>query len=224
MVAVTARLSGRDMGSALAEIRREVPRRAVLPPGLRLEYGGLYQEQQASFRGLLIVVAAALLLVFAILLFEFGSFRPPVVIVLVQVMSAFGVFGFLWLTGTALNISSMLGFVMIVGIVAENAIFVFHYAYLYQREGLPLRESLIRAGLIRSRPIVMTTLVTVLALLPLAVGWGFGAQMQKPLAIAIIGGFSLSSVLLLYALPVFFSVGNRIAGSNKLLPPSPEQQ
>jgi multidrug efflux pump subunit AcrB len=147
----------------------------------------------------------ALLLVFAILLFEFGTFRPPVVIVLVQIMSALGVFALLRVTGTALNISSMLGLVMIVGIVAENAIFLFHYAYLFQRQGLPLRESLIEAGLIRSRPILMTTLVAVLALMPLAVGWGFGAQLQKPLAIAIIGGFSLSSVLLLYALPIFFA-------------------
>jgi len=205
VVAVTARLSRRDMGSALAEIQSVLPQKVTLPPGIRLEYGGLYQQQQASFRGLLAVVAVALLLVFAIMLFEFGAFRPPVVIILVQVMSALGVFALLRITSTALNISSMLGLVMIVGIVAENAIFVFHYAYLFQRQGVPLRESLIEAGLIRSRPILMTTLVAVLALMPLAVGWGFGAQLQKPLAIAIIGGFSLSSVLLLYALPVFFA-------------------
>ena len=209
VVAVTARLAGRDMGSALTEIQRTLPKKIALPPGIRLEYGGMYRQQQESFRGLLIVVGAALLLVFAILLFEFGSFRPPLVIVLVQVMSALGVFALLRLTGTALNISSMLGLVMIVGIVAENAIFVFHYVYLYEKQGLDPRESLIRAGLTRSRPIVMTTLVAVLALLPLAVGWGFGAQMQKPLAIAIIGGFSLSSLLLLYALPVFFATLSR---------------
>jgi multidrug efflux pump subunit AcrB len=149
------------------------------------------------------------MLVFIVLLFEFGDFAVPVSIFIINVLSLFGVFGALWLAGVSFNISSFVGIIMIIGIVAENAIFVLHQVKRLQADGAPLDAALIRAGVIRARPIVMTTLAAVLALLPLALGIGAGAQMQQPLAIAVIGGFSLSSTLLFFGLPVVYRLIKR---------------
>ena len=203
-VAVTARISGRDLGGTISDIQKKLSRDLVLPRDVTLLYGGVYQTQQESFRGLLLVALAAVLLVFIVLLFEFGEFAVPVSILIINVLSLFGVFGALWLTGVSFNISSFVGIIMIIGIVAENAIFVLHQAKLLQAGGLDLDAALVRAGLMRSRPIVMTTLAAVLALLPLSLGIGAGAQMQQPLAIAVIGGFSLSSSLLFFGLPMVY--------------------
>jgi multidrug efflux pump subunit AcrB len=119
-------------------------------------------------------------------------------------LSLAGVFFLLWLTNVALNISSMMGMIMIIGIVGENAIFLIHYIQLLSNQGMGLKEALIEAGKVRLRPIFMATFAAVLALMPLALGIGAGAQMQQPLAIAVIGGFSLSAFLLLFLLPVFY--------------------
>ncbi len=204
MVAVTARLEGVSLGRGIANIKRALGSHLTLPSGVYLEYGGVYQEQQKSFQGLLAVLVTALLLVFLVLLFEFGSFRIPISVFVVDVLSLFGVLLALKVTHTPLNISSLMGMVMIVGIVAENAIFFLHYVDDFKLRGLPLDEALIRAGQVRMRPIAMTTLAAVLALLPLALGMGAGAQMQQPLAIAVIGGFSFSMLLLLLVLPVLY--------------------
>jgi multidrug efflux pump subunit AcrB len=122
----------------------------------------------------------------------------------VNLLSLLGVFGALWLTGVTFNISSFVGVIMIIGIVAENAIFVMHNVKTLRAEGVGLDAALVRAAVMRSRPIVMTTLAAVCALLPLALGVGGGGQMQQPLAIAVIGGFSLSSFLLFFGLPVIY--------------------
>jgi multidrug efflux pump subunit AcrB len=151
-----------------------------------------------------VVLIMAILLVFSVLVVEFESFRIPLVVLLMSILSLFGVFLLLKLTGVALNISSMMGMVMIVGIVAENSIFVIHYIRKFMTEGSTAQVAVIEAGKIRMRPIIMTTLAAILALLPLAIGIGAGAQMQQPLAIAVIGGFCVSSLLLLFLLPVFF--------------------
>ncbi|MBU6427645.1 MAG: efflux RND transporter permease subunit [Cyanobacteria bacterium REEB65] len=204
MVAVTARLEGVSLGRGIATIQKELGSHLTLPSGVYLEYGGVYQEQQKSFQGLLAVLVTALLLVFLVLLFEFGSFLIPVSVFVIDVLSLFGVLLLLKLTHTPLNISSLMGMVMIVGIVAENAIFFLHYVDDFRERGLSLEDALIRAGQVRMRPIAMTTLAAVLALLPLALGLGAGAQMQQPLAIAVIGGFSFSMVLLLLVLPILY--------------------
>lgn len=204
LVAVTARISGRDLGGTISDIQKKLSRELVLPRDVTLLYGGVYQTQQESFRGLLLVALAAVLLVFIVLLFEFGEFAVPVSILIINVLSLFGVFGALWLTGVSFNISSFVGIIMIIGIVAENAIFVLHQAKLQQAAGMDLDASLVRAGQMRARPIIMTTLAAVLALLPLSLGIGAGAQMQQPLAIAVIGGFSLSSTLLFFGLPMVY--------------------
>lgn len=204
MIAVTARISERDMGTTLGEIKSRIGRDIHLPQGVFIQYGGLYQEQQKSFRGLLAVLAMAVLLVFTVQLFEFESFKAPIAILAIDILSLFGVLLLLKITGIGLNISSMMGMIMIVGIVAENAIFLIHYIELFRGEGLPLSTAVVEAGKTRLRPIVMTTLAAIFALMPLAIGIGAGAQMQQPLAIAVIGGFTVSAPLLLLLLPVLY--------------------
>lgn len=204
MTAVTARIKDRDLGHTVQEIQQKLSRELALPPAISLVYGGVYQTQRESFRGLFLVALAAVTLVFIVLLFEFGEFAVPFSIFTVNLLSLLGVFSALWLTGVSFNISSFVGIIMIIGIVAENAIFVMHNVKAFRAEGLGLDETLVRATLMRARPIIMTTLGAVCALLPLSLGVGAGAQMQQPLAIAVIGGFSLSSFLLFFGLPVIY--------------------
>jgi CzcA family heavy metal efflux pump len=203
-IAVTARTSGRDLGSTMDAIKKKLARQLVLPRGVTLDYGGVYQTQQESFIGLLLVALAAFMLVFVVLLFEFGEFTAPLSIFVINVLSLFGVFTALWISGVTFNISSFVGIIMIIGIVAENAIFVLHAIKAFQAEGLTLDDSIVKAGQVRARPILMTTLAAVFALLPLALGIGTGAQMQQSLAIAVIGGFSVSSFLLFFGLPMVY--------------------
>ncbi len=210
LLAVTARISGRDLGGVMDEIRRKLAGRFTLPAGMQMEFGGIYQTQQESFRGLLMVAIAAFMLVFIVLLFEFGEFAVPLSIFVINVLSLFGVVAALWIAGVTFNISSFVGVIMIIGIVAENAIFEMHVLHELLGRGIDLDSALIGAALARKRPILMTTVAAVLALLPLAMGiGGGGAQMQRPLAIAVIGGFSLSSILLFFVLPLVYRLLKR---------------
>jgi CzcA family heavy metal efflux pump len=202
-VAVTARLEDRDLGSTMADIKKAVAR-VHLPPGMQLEYGGVYETEQESFQNLMVVAIIALLLVSLVLLIEFREFSVPGAILIVTFMSLLGVMFALWITGMTINISSIVGMIMIIGIVAENAIFIIHYAKLPENASLGMRRAMIEAARHRARPIVMTTLAAILALLPLAIGYGQGAQMQQPLAIAVIGGFSVASVMLFFLLPMLY--------------------
>ncbi len=205
-VAVTARISGRDLGRTVDDIKSKLAKELRLPAEVSVIYGGVYQTQQDSFRGLLLVTLAAVALVFIVLLFEFGEFAVPLSILVVNLLSLLGVFGALWLTGVTFNISSFVGIILIIGIVAENAIFVMHNVKKLEGEGVPLDDALVRAARMRTRPIIMTALAAVFALLPLSLGIGAGAQMQQPLAIAVIGGFSLSSLLLFFCLPLVYRI------------------
>ncbi len=208
-IAVTARTSGRDLGNTMNDIKKKLASRLVLPRGVTLDYGGVYQTQQESFVGLFLVALAAFMLVFIVLLFEFGEFTAPLSIFVINVLSLFGVFSALMFSGVTFNISSFVGVIMIIGIVAENAIFVLHSVKALQAKGLTLDEAIVRAGQVRARPILMTTLAAVFALLPLALGIGTGAQMQQSLAIAVIGGFSVSSFLLFFGLPMVYRLLKR---------------
>ncbi|HEY5133765.1 MAG TPA: efflux RND transporter permease subunit [Candidatus Krumholzibacteriaceae bacterium] len=212
LVSVTARISGRDLGHTIADVKKKLSESLNLPRGITLSYGGVYQTQQESFQSLLIVALTAVLLVFVILLFEFREFTVPVSILIIDVLSMSGVFAALWLTRVSFNISSFVGVIMIIGIVAENAIFVMHSVKMSQTRGNNLDDALVEACRVRTRPILMTTLGAVLAFLPLALGIGTGAQMQQPLAIAVIGGFSVSSLLLFFGLPVVY----RLLKANRL--------
>jgi CzcA family heavy metal efflux pump len=209
LVAVTARISGRDLGGTVDDIKRKLAASLILPRGVTLEFGGVYQTQQESFIGLLLVALAAVILVVLVLLYEFGEFTVPLSIFIINILSLLGVFSALWLSGVTFNISSFVGIILIIGIVAENAIFVMHAIKGFQAEGLSLDEAIVRAGQVRARPILMTTLAAVFALLPLALGISSGGQMQQSLAIAVIGGFSLSSILLLFGLPMVYRLLRR---------------
>jgi multidrug efflux pump subunit AcrB len=199
-VAVTARLEGLNLGAGMAAVQKAV-NGLHLPTGIRVAYGGGYEEQQRSFRDLVFVLVLAVLLVFIVLLFEFGSFAAPVAILSSALLSTSGVFLALLVTGTTFNISSFMGLIMVIGIVAKNGILLLDADQKFRGEGAPAEESMIRAGERRLRPIMMTALATVAGMIPLALAWGAGSQMLQPLAIAVIGGILASMVLSLVVTP-----------------------
>ncbi len=199
-VAVTGRTVGRDLGSTIADVRKVLDAQGFLPGGIRYTLGGEYEQQQIAFKGLLRVICAAGVLVFLLLLFLYESFRVAISIMLTTVLAIGSVFVGLWLTGTELNVSSLMGMVMIVGNVTEVAIFFYsEYADAFH-EGAP-RQRLIAAGTFRMRAILMSSLAAILALLPLALGIGQGSGMLQPLAIAIIAGLIVQLPLVLLVLP-----------------------
>ncbi len=202
-VAVTARLEGRDLGSAMAEIRQALSTDSSIPPGA-IEYGGLYQQQRESFRNLVFVLLMAVSLVFTVLLLEFGSFSEPIAIVFGALLAMFGTVLALWLTGTSFNVVSFLGAIIGVGITAKNGILMLDYVRHLRSEGLDLVEALVRSGRRRLRPVLMTSLAAALGMLPLAYGLGSGADMLRPLAIAVIGALCISVLLSLVATPTLY--------------------
>lgn len=202
--AVTARLEGRDLGSAMDEIQRRLPRELALPAGTDIEYGGLYKIQQESFLGLSQVLMASILLIFIILVFEFRSFSHPIAILAATILCGFGAMLALFLTKTTLNISSFMGAIMVVGIVHKNGILMLDAEQEFTARGFALKDAIFHAGRRRLRPILMTALATIFGMLPLALGVGSGAQMLQPLAIAVIGGVTVSMLLSLLVTPVLF--------------------
>jgi CzcA family heavy metal efflux pump len=199
-VEVTARLEGLNLGAGMAEVQAALAAMR-LPPSVRVEYGGLYAEQQRSFRDLTVVLILALVLVFAVLLVEFGSFAAPVAILASALLSTAGVFFALLLTGTTFNVTSFMGLIMVVGIVAKNGILLLDADYKFRGLGMDAESAMIQAGRRRLRPIVMTALAAVAGMLPLAFALGTGSQMLQPLAIAVIGGILISMVLSLIITP-----------------------
>ncbi len=205
MVAVTARISGRDMGSVMRDVKQVMDTPGMLPTGVYYNLGGLYQQQQAAFHDLLAVLAAAVALVFLLLLFLYERFRVALAVMAIPIMSLSAVFVALWATGIELNISAMMGMTMIVGIVTEVAIFYFS-EYQALVETMPRQDALVMAGKNRMRPIAMTTLATILTLLPLALAIGQGSAMQQPLAVAIIAGLVVQFPLVLIVMPILFDL------------------
>ena len=186
-VEVTARLEGVDLGTGIAAVQKAVAD-LKLPPSIRVEYGGTYQEQQKSFRDLAMVLVLAVVLVFLVLLFEFRSFTAPVAILSSAILSTSGVFLALLVTRTTFNVSSFMGLIMVIGIVAKNGILLLDANEKFRAAGFSAEEAIIQAGRRRLRPIVMTALAAVAGMLPLALALGAGSQMLQPLAIAVIGG------------------------------------
>ena len=199
-VAVTARLEGRDLGSGMAEIQKVVAG-LHLPSAVRVQYSGQYEEQQRSFHDLVIVLILAVLLVFIVLLFEFGSFAAPIAVLSSALLSTSGVFLALLITRTTFNLSSFMGLIMVIGIVAKNGILLLDADQKFRAEGISAEQSMLDAGERRLRPIMMTALATVAGMVPLALAWGAGSQMLQPLAIAVIGGILASMVLSLVVTP-----------------------
>ncbi len=205
MVAVTGRISGRDLGSVIRDVKRVLREPGLMPKGVYYELGGLYKQQQIAFRGLAAVFAAAVALVFLLLLFLYESFRVALAILAIPLLAVAAVFIGLWATGIELNISAMMGMTMIVGIVTEVAIFYFS-EYHDLRGTVDRPAALIEAGKNRMRPIAMTTFAAILTLLPLAFAIGQGSAMQQPLAVAIIAGLAVQLPLVLLVMPVLFHV------------------
>ncbi len=202
-VVVTARLDNRELGSAIKEIKNVINKNLLLPPGCYIVYGGTYAEQQSSFRELLMILISAILLVFAVLLFLFRNLRITFLVIFISVAGIGGSIWALFLSGIQLNVASYTGIIMIVGIIAENAIFTVNQFITTLKKTGNVDQSIAYAISLRIRPKLMTAIGAILALTPLALGIGIGAQMQQPLAIAVIGGFIVAMPLLLFVFPTF---------------------
>ena len=202
-VAVTARLEGRSLGSGIADVKKVVAG-LHLPESIRVEYGGLYAEQQQSFHDLALVLMLAILLLFIVLLFEFGAFAAPVAILSSALLSTSGVFIALLITRTTFNISSFMGMIMVIGIVAKNGILLLDADQKMRGMRMSAEDAMLNAARRRLRPIVMTALATVAGMLPLAFAIGAGSQMLQPLAIAVIGGVLISMILSLIITPAVY--------------------
>jgi CzcA family heavy metal efflux pump len=203
LITVTARLEGSDLGTAIAKVQQRIAS-MHLPPEVRIEYGGTYQEQQQSFHELLRVLVLSLALVFGVLLAEFRNFSAPIAILTSSVLSIAGVVLALLITQTTFNVASFMGLIMVIGIVAKNGILLLDADERYRHEGGSAREAMVHAAQRRLRPILMTAMAAICGMLPLAFALGSGSQMLQPLAIAVIGGLVISMILSLIVTPVIY--------------------
>ncbi|HVT18746.1 MAG TPA: efflux RND transporter permease subunit [Thermoanaerobaculia bacterium] len=213
MAMLTARLEGRDLGGAVGEIKSRLAA-LRLPVGYSVEVGGQYESQRQSFQELLMVFAISASLVLVVLMFQFRHFLPAILLLAAAPLSLGGAFLLVWAAGSELNVSSAMGLILLVGLVVKNGIVMLDYAHRLHAAGQPLREAIATAAGIRLRPILMTTLCTLFGLLPLALGLGAGAELQKPLALAVIGGLGLSTLVTLYALPSIYAALRGRAGKS----------
>jgi CzcA family heavy metal efflux pump len=200
VVIVTGDHQGRDLGSVVRDIEKAIAS-VELPRGVRIEMGGQYEAQRESLKNLATVAGAGILLVLVVLVAQFGSLRPAIAVLLTTPLALVGAFALLWITSTPLNTSSLMGCVLLVGLVVKNGILLLEVAEHHADTGMPYDEALALAGERRIRPIAMTTLATLAGLAPLALGIGSGAELQRPLALAVIGGLALSALLSTLALP-----------------------
>jgi CzcA family heavy metal efflux pump len=201
MIDMTADVSGRSLGAVMKDVKSILA--ANRPPsGIRVEVAGQYANQQESFRALLLVLALATVSVIAIMVIQFQSFIEPLVIVLAAPLSSVGAVTLLWITGTQLNVSSLMGLILLVGLIVKNGIILLDFTHVRMRDDFdPLEVAIRHAARVRLRPILMTTLCTLFGLLPLALGLGAGSELQRPLALAVIGGLALSTPITLYVVP-----------------------
>jgi len=207
---VSADISGRDMGSILSDIGEGL-RVIPVPPDFTIGFGGDYEEQQKSFRELLLSCVLAIILVYMVMACQYESLRDPFVVMFSVPLAAIGVIVMLLLTGTTFNIQSFIGCIMLEGIVVNNAILlVDHTNLLRRRDGLAIREAIEEAGRRRLRPILMTAMTTIIGLIPLALGLGEGGEAQAPMARAVIGGLLSSTLITLVFVPVVYSVFERL--------------
>jgi multidrug efflux pump subunit AcrB len=210
MVHVTARLSGTSLGTAVKAVRAKLAG-WQLPVGYSWELGGLYQQQQESFSSLLMVLAIALGAIAAVLLFQLRSWSRAAAVLAAAPLGLAGGAATLLITGTALNVSSLMGAILLAGLVVKNGILLLDHAMWAEEAGKPLHEALIEAGRDRLRPILMTTLATLAALLPLLVGLGAGAALHRPLAIMVVGGLLFSTAATLLVVPAAaLAMGKRL--------------
>jgi multidrug efflux pump subunit AcrB len=201
MIAITADVSGRSLGSVITDVKQVLTAQKA-PPGVRIELGGQYASQQAAFRGFLLVLGLAIACVVTIMVLQFQSFIEPFVVLLAAPLSFVGAMLLLLITGTPLNVSSFMGLILLVGLIVKNGIILLDFTrHRMQTEDVTLEQGIIEAAGVRVRPILMTTLCTLFGLLPLSLGLGAGSEMQRPLALAVIGGLALSTPITLYVVP-----------------------
>ena len=207
---VTARFEGIDLGTGISKVQSEIAK-LHLPPSIRIEYGGLYAEQQQTFHDFVFVFVMAFAFVFAVLLFEFRSFSAPTAILASALLSTAGVFLALLITATTFSVSAFMGLIMVIGIVAKNGILLLDAEHEFRHAGFSAEEAMMRAGRRRLRPIAMTAIAAIAGMLPLAFALGAGSEMLQPLAIAVIGGILISMVLSLLVTPAvhFYLTGRR---------------
>jgi len=201
MIAMTSDVSGRSLGSVIKDVKTVL---AAHPPptGIRLELGGQYASQQDAFRGLLLVLALAAASVVAVMVLQFQSFVEALIVLMAAPLSFVGAIGLLLITGTPLNVSSFMGLILLVGLIVKNGIILLDFTrHRMLAAGLPLEHAIVEAARVRLRPILMTTLCTLFGLLPLALGLGAGSELQKPLALAVIGGLTISTPITLFVVP-----------------------
>jgi hydrophobic/amphiphilic exporter-1 (mainly G- bacteria), HAE1 family len=202
---VTANVAGRDLGSVAGDAREEL-RNIAVPDGHALVIGGEYEEQQKARRALMITILLSIVLVYMVMAAQFENFFDPFVVMFSIPMAAVGVLVTLFITGTTFNIQSYIGMVMLAGIVVNNAIVLVDYTNLLRRrDGTPLLEAVIEAGRRRLRPILMTTMTTLLGLMPLAIGLGEGSEVQAPMARVVVGGLFASTLVTLFLVPVIYT-------------------
>ena len=204
LVEVTANVSGRDLGSVAQDISSRIAGINV-PPGFEVKMSGNVEQQQKTFRDLLLAFGLAILLVYVVMASQFQSLLDPFIIKFTVPLGIVGVFWTLFLTGTTLSVTSFQGIIVMVGIVVSNGILLVDYTNRLRKTGVPLEEAVVKAGRTRLKPILMTSLATVLGLIPMAAGIG-GESTQAPLAIAVIGGLTVSTTLTLFFVPALYTV------------------
>jgi HAE1 family hydrophobic/amphiphilic exporter-1 len=206
VVNVEWNVSGRATGPVMDDVRAKVAK-LPLPPGVRISEGGDAEQQKEVFGNIFLALGVAAMLMYLILVMQFGSFIDPIAIMISLPLSLIGVMLGLAVTGLTINIMSLIGVILLMGIVAKNAILLIDFAkWARERQGLALREALIEAGAIRLRPILMTTFALIAGMIPVALGRGEGAQFRQPLGVAVIGGVITSTLLTLVAIPTFYEI------------------
>jgi HAE1 family hydrophobic/amphiphilic exporter-1 len=211
MVSVNMSVSGRDLSTVTADVQKAISQ-VSLPNDFRTEIGGTAEEQQESFMYLGIAFIVAILLVYMVMASQFESFLDPFIIIFTIPMSFIGVALGLLVTGTSLSVMALIGIVMLVGIVVNNGIVLVDYINQLRERGLELFDAIKQGAQVRMRPVMMTALTTILAMLPLALGLGESGESWAPMARAVMGGLMASMVLTLIVIPVIYAVLEILAG------------
>jgi HAE1 family hydrophobic/amphiphilic exporter-1 len=208
------KVEGNIAGRSLTEVMKDITTQTAairMPPGVTISQGGQVEQQTEVFVKIFIALGVAIALMYLILVVQFGSFLDPIAILISLPLSLIGVMGALALTGNTINLMSLIGVILLCGIVAKNAILLIDFAkWSRERNGLPLRDALIEAGAIRLRPILMTTFALIAGMIPVALGHGEGAQFRAPLGVAVIGGVITSTILTLLVIPTFYDIFDRM--------------
>ena len=205
IITVSTVVQGRPMSELIAEVKPEIEK-MHLPQGVTIQLSGSYEDQQDSFKDMGMLAVLILILVYIVMASQFESFTYPGII-MTSIMFAFsGVVLMLWITGTSLNVMSMIGGIMLIGIVVKNGIVLIDYINLNRERGMSVRRSVIHGGKSRLRPVLMTSLTTILGMVPMAIGSGEGSEMWRPMGVAVIGGLTVSTILTLLFVPTLYTI------------------